>query len=293
MPQDLRTIRRKIRTVTNVAQITRAMKMVAAARLRRCQQVVERCRPYGESISRVVHRVVADRGPLAHPYLREGESERPLLLVVAGDRGLCGSYNSLLFRRADQELEQLKPAVVVGVGDKVRPWAEMRGIELARVFPGFGGRAVGDVHLEVARTVREMFDAGECDGVWAVHTPYVSALYNIPTRTQVLPLTGEEERWRSQPGGEVELRAGYIFEPSEAEVVEALLPRAVESQIALIVLEAAAAEQAARMTAMTAATDNAEELLAELTRLRNRVRQQEITTEILEVVAGADAITAE
>ncbi len=296
MPEDLRTIRRKIKTVTNVAQITRAMKMVAAARLRRCQQAVEQHRAYWQAIRQVTFQVMLELDGPVHPYISPREPERPLLMVVAGDRGLCGSYNALLFRRADEELERLKPALVIGVGDKAQTWAAKAGVELAASFHGFGGRAAGRVHEQVAQKVTSMFDQGLCDAVFAVHTPFRSMLHNIPTTTRVLPLLRPEEVPRpASVSADAKLPSpvGYLYEPRRERVLDVLFPRAARAQIVCIVLEAAAAEQAARMTAMTAATDNAEELIQELTRLRNRIRQQEITTEILEVVAGADAIVAE
>jgi len=285
MPQDLRTIRRKIRTVTNVAQITRAMKMVAAARLRRSQQIVADCRAYWEGVRQMTSMVICQFEEIDHPFLSTEPPQRVALLVVAGDRGLCGSYNSLVFRRAAQALDELPVALVIGVGEKTRSWAASTGFSLYEVFPGFGGRTTGTVDLQVGRLLESLIAQGVCDGIYAVHTPYRSALYNIADVSRVLPMTVEGEATAR--------RVPYLFEPDPRTVVEALLPRAFQTHLSQIIIESAAAEQAARVAAMTAASDNAEDLMQELIRLRNRVRQQEITTEILEVVSGAEAISAD
>lgn len=285
MPEDLRTIRRKIRTVTSVAQITRAMKMVAAARLRRCQQVVTNSQPYWEGIRWLARYVVEAVDEASHPFLSEEEPQRVALLVVAGDRGLCGSYNSLVFRRAEQALRELPVALVIGVGEKVRSWAAGNGTTLHAVMPGYGGRSAARVHLRVTEMLEACLAEGLCDGAYAVHTPFRSSLQNIADVVRVLPIEREQLRAREQ--------VPYLFEPRETEVLETLLPRALGAHVAQLVIEGAAAEQAARVAAMTAASDNAEELMDELTRMRNRIRQQEITMEILEVIGGADAISAE
>ncbi len=285
MPEDLRTIRRKIRTVTSVAQITRAMKMVAAARLRRSQQVVANSRPYWEGIRELARHLVGSLEEASHPFLSQEEPQRVALVVVAGDRGLCGSYNSLVFRRADQALRELPVALIIGVGEKVASWAAAKGKPLHTLLPGYGGKSVGQVHLRVANLLRACLDEGLCDGAYAVHTPFRSSLQNIADVVRLLPMEREELR-----AGE---RVPYLFEPRAAEVLDALLPRALEAHVAQLVIEGAAAEQAARVAAMTAASDNAEELMDELTRLRNRIRQQEITTEIMEVIGGAEAISAD
>ena len=286
MPQDLRTIRRKLKTVRNIWQITRAMKMVAAARLRRLQAKVAESRTYWDGLWGLAERLVKSGAASGHPFVSAEQPQRPLLVIVAGDRGLCGSYNSLVFRRAEAAMNDAEYAGVIAVGAKTKRWADREGIELAADFPAFAEKPpeAAEVHLRVADFVAQRLTAGEYDGLEVVYTPYVSTLHNIPRLVSVLPL---------RPPEQASERVDYIFEPSERDVVDALLPRAVQARIAQIVIEAATAEQAARMTAMSAASDNAEELEKELQRLHNRLRQQEITTEILEVVAGAEALTQE
>ncbi len=287
MPEDLRTIRRKIRTTTSVSQITRAMKMVSAARLRRTQQLVEKSRPYWEGIRRLVRYVAGSSDGLKHPLLSAEEPTNAALILVAGDRGLCGSYNSLVFRRALQALHELpvKVNMLVGVGQRVAAWAKTVGLPLYDLFPAYGGQASDQTYLTVARAVRSYLSQGLCDGVYAVYAPYVSSLQNIPDCRRLVPMECDEIPGREQ--------VQYLFEPDPAELLDALLVRAVEVEVSQVVIEGAASEQAARVAAMTAASDNADEMMEELVRLRNRIRQQQITTEILEIVSGADAITAE
>jgi F-type H+-transporting ATPase subunit gamma len=285
MPEDLRAIRRKIRTVSNVAQITRAMKMVAAARLRRLQTTLSVARPYWEGVRKLAAYMAGSLKGFNHTFLSPEEPQRVALLVVAGDRGLCGSYNSLVFRRANQALEELPVVAIIGVGERVQAWARAYRRDLEMVFPGYGGRSADQVHLQVAKELRSRLEAKLWDGLYAVHTPFRSSLQNIPDVSRLVPIGREEV-----PARESRL---YLFEPDLQTVMEDLLPRALQAHVCQVIVESAAAEQAARVTAMTAASDNAEELMEELVRLRNRVRQQEITMEMLEVVGGADAIAAE
>jgi F-type H+-transporting ATPase subunit gamma len=283
MPQDLRSIRRKIRTVHNIWQITRAMKMVAAARVRRLQQQVQKSRLYWDGLWDMAQELASQVQDFEHPYMSDHTPERPLLCVVSGDKGLCGSYNSMVFRRAEVVLREHNIAAVVTVGDRARRWAEKMNLQPVATFEAYGGKHSSGVEANIARTLRMAFEKGDYDGVLMVATPFVSMLYNLPKVTQILPLKKPEVR---------EKPVSYIFEPEGPQLLRALLPRAVEAKIAQAVIEAAGAEQAARMAAMTTASDNAEELGTDLTRLRNLMRQAEITTGLLEVVSGANAQSA-
>jgi F-type H+-transporting ATPase subunit gamma len=283
MPQDLRSIRRKIRTVRNIWQITRAMKMVAAARVRRLQRQVQMSRLYWHGLWDMAEKLAAQLQDLEHPYLSDHEPQRVLLAVVSGDKGLCGSYNSMVFRRAEVVLKEHPIAAVVTVGDRARRWAEKMDLQPVASFGAFGGKQSGNVEADVARALRQAYEKGDYDGVRIVATPFVSMLYNLPREMEILPLRRAEVK--AAP-------VNYIFEPEGPALLKALLPRAIEARIAQAVIEAAAAEQAARMAAMTTASDNAEQLGSDLTRMRNRMRQAEITTGILEVVSGANAQSA-
>jgi len=257
------------------------MKMVAAARLRRFQQALAAGRSYWEALLDLAQRLVQALPDVNHPYLSSASPERPALLVVAGDKGLCASYNSLVFRRAEAALEETKAPVLFVVGERARRWAQRRQLTPDMAFAAFGGRQAQQVHIDVAQAVLQGFDRGDFDGLYVVHTPFRSMLYNVPRLTQVLPMG--RPQGPPAPGKP-------IFLPSPERLVSLLLPMAVRARLAGMIVEAAAAEQAARMTAMSAAADNAEDLAEYLTRLRNRLRQQEITTEILEVVSGAEAL---
>lgn len=257
------------------------MKMVAAARLRRFQQALAAGRPYWDALLDLTQRLVQALPAAEHPYLSTVPPEHPALLVVAGDKGLCGSYNSLVFRRAEAALEETKASTVITVGERTRRWAQRSQVDLYAAFPALGGRHAGRAYLEVIHTILTGLDKGAFDGLYVVYTPFRSMLYNVPRLAQVVPMGRPQG---PQPPG------NPIFEPSAQRLVSLLLPMAVRARVTGMVVEAAAAEQAARMTAMGAAADNAQELAEFLTRLQNRLRQQEITTEILEVVAGAEAL---
>ncbi len=286
MARQLRAIKRKIRTVTNIYQIARAMKMVAAARMQRLRSRAERSKAYTEQLWELARRVAAAAPEFRHPYVLDPEAgppQRPLAVVVAGDKGLCGSYNSLVFHLAEQVIQRRGIKLLLTVGDRCRAWVARRGLEPLRHYELYPGRDQPDLHTRIARQVRSLYDTGVCDAVVVVHTPFASTLHNMPQVTDVLPL-------RALEGPVKGPRADYIFEPAPQVLLGSLLPRVVEGRLVQILIEAATAEQAARMTAMTAATDNAEELIQHLIRQRNRMRQQAITTEILEIVAAAEAL---
>jgi F-type H+-transporting ATPase subunit gamma len=287
MPEDLRAIRRKIRTVGNICQITRAMKMVAAARLRRLQQRVVASRRYWLGVRALAGRVISELPGLDHPYLPRGQLQRAGLVVVGGDRGLCGNYHALLFRLAEQAYQELPVDELIVIGAKARRWAELRQLKPAACLPALGGRGAEKLDREVTQWLLARFAERSWDSLYAVHTPFASPLHNVPRVTRILPLEAP-----AAPAQRAEL-ANYLFEPSLGEVVGELLPRAAAAHLCQIMVEAATAEQAARMTAMSTATENAEKLAADLQRLHNRLRQQEITMEMLDVVGGAEALARE
>ncbi len=285
MPENLRTIRRKIRTVTNIAQITRAMKMVAAARLQRVQTRVQAGKVYAERLQQLLTEVAVGVGEgFSHPYLEERPEPQSIgLLLVAGDKGLCAGHNANILREAAAFLQgQTAPVQVVTVANKARLFAQTQGLEVVASFEAIGGVDATKEATVVASACRSLYETGRVEALWIVYTRFVSAVRHIPTARQVLPIT--------RPAGEDTPRREYIFEPPADQLLAQLLPQAVESEICQILMEAEASEQAARMIAMTAATDNAEDMIERLTRQLNRARQQAITSEILDIVGGAEAL---
>lgn len=283
MGANLRVIRRKIKAIGNIWQITRAMQMVAASKLKRVQPRVESSREYLRRLLEITANVAAYVPAELHPYLQERTIQNVGLIFVAGDKGLAGSHNVNILRVAEQYVaEQTVPVKVMTVGVKAGDFARRRGWD---VVSSINAPSSGESReaLQVARTARGLFDAGQIDRLDIAYTEFISPLRRPPLLRQLLPIVGRAD--------EAERAAvEYIFEPPAQELLAALLPRTIDAQIVNMILQSVAAEHAARMTAMSAATENAAELRQTLLRDLNRARQAGITTELLEVVGGADAL---
>ena len=284
MGQNLRAIRRKIKTVKNIWQITRAMQMVSAAKLKRVQPVVEASREYMRRLTEITASVAANCPAALHPYLEQRPIRAHGLVVIGGDKGLCGSHNVNLFRAAEEFLHaQAEPVKVICVGAKAVDHGRRRQWDVVHnaLGPGLGDETRGA--LQIAREARALFDEGLVDTLHVAYTEFRSPMQRPPAVAQLIPIIA------ASVGGD-EGAADYIFEPEAEQLLASLLPRTVEARLVNMLLQSLAAEHAARMTAMSAATENAEELRLTLTRQLNRARQQQITSEILEVVSGADAL---
>jgi F-type H+-transporting ATPase subunit gamma len=294
-----RILRRRIRSVLSTKKITRAMELIAASRIVKAQARVQAARPYSEQITDVIRNLAAGGGSeIDSPLLRRREPERKVaFLVLTADRGLCGAYNSTVIRATERAMQREADAgherSLVTVGRKAESYFRFRGYDIDRVFTGMSDQPTYDDAKEVAAAVAEPFDAGDVDRVELVYTQFVSVGVQRVTQVTLMPLDpaelaegGDAERVRH----EGEMRAAYEFEPEPAAILDRLLPRYVEARLFAAQLEAAASEHAARQRAMKSATDNAEELIVTLTRAMNRARQDAITTEIMEVVGGAEAL---
>ena len=283
-------LRRRTRSVRNTEQITRAMKMVATARLRRAQEAIVSARPFANGMLRVLNRVSSAADPESHPLLHVREPERVAVIVITSDRGLCGSFNTNLLKRTEILLDSLRDRDVVlqTVGRKGREGLKRREIRredpMEDIFSDIGY----DHARRIAAPLRKRYsgagvpEADRLDAVHLVFNEFKNILRQDVVVEQLLPIP----RLDLSEEGALE----FLHEPSEAEIFESLLPRHVEYQVWRALLESAAAEQAARMTAMDNASKNAKELISDLTLTMNRVRQAAITKEILEVVSGAEAL---
>ncbi|GBD13058.1 ATP synthase gamma chain [bacterium HR24] len=286
----LRQIRRRIRSVQNIAKVTRAMELVAASKMRRAQAAALAARPYAERM----RWVLADLAETAH--LLEPEQLHPLLrrrpevrtvevIFITPDRGLCGGLPANLNRRAAQfVLEVGKPVRIVAVGRKGRDFFLRTGHEVVADFIGLGDRPAYDDILPIARIAMDDYVSGAADEVYLLYARFVSTTVQRPEVFKLLPV--------EPPTEAVTWRYDYIYEPDRETVLAELLPRYVERQIYEAVLEAVASEQSARMVAMRNATDNANGLIRDLTLLLNKVRQEVITKELLEITAGVEALKA-
>jgi F-type H+-transporting ATPase subunit gamma len=289
--QQLRTIKRRITSVQSTQKITRAMELIASSRIIKAQQRVEAARPYAEEMRRVMGSVARHAGRTDHPLLVERETVRSIgTIVISSDRGLAGAYNSNIIRAAERNLQAhgKEPRLFL-VGKKAITYFRFRGYEFSDSWIGMSDQPRIDDARAVARAVSDAFTEGAIDQVRMAYTRYESALVQRPTVVQLLPLSHEEVE-EEEPADRAQ-RPEYVFEPEPDEILGALLPRYVEGTIFQGMLEASASEHAARRRAMKAATDNAEDLIERLTRSYNQARQAEITTEIMEVIGGAEALT--
>ncbi len=280
-----RVLRRRLPTRLHIQQITRAMNLVAAAKLSRAQQIVQAGRSYYERLRQVTEHVAAV-GELDHPYLQAREVNAVAVLVVGGDRGLCGGFNGSIWESAAEYIAgQAVAARVITVGSRMERLARRAGVDVVRAWPGLSGPQDAELAAEIASVVRGMYEQGEVDVVQAVYADFVSVVRHPVRNEQLLPIV------RQGIAGERE--AEYLFEPPAEQLLSWLLPRAVDAEIRRILLATHTAEQAARMMAMRAATDNAEDMIEDLTRQLNRARQEGITAELLDVVGGAEAVGEE
>jgi F-type H+-transporting ATPase subunit gamma len=281
-----RDIRRRIRGVKNIKQVTRAMNMIAAARLRRAQGKAESARPYAERLAQILQDVQAGGGNAKHPLLAKREVRRIGLLLITSDRGLAGAFNSNVVREAGQFLSrQTVPVGFVTVGKKGRDFFRVRGATVDEHF----AQPSRDVRLEevgaISKRVIADYTRGQYDQIFIGYSKFISVLKSAPVVTQLLPIAASAGE---QPTAHQ--KSAFEFEPTGEALMNTLLPQYVEVLIYRALVESLASEQAARMVAMKAATDSASEMIESLTRDYNRIRQTSITTQLLEVVSGADAL---
>ena len=289
-------LKRRIRSVTNTRKITKAMELVASARLRRAQSRSEAMRPYADRMLELMGITARAAGSVRLPLLERREVQRVALLPITADRGLAGAFNAQIIRRAFA-LEQEYRADGVEVrwlvaGRKGRSTLTFRGYEVVQGWTGFSERPEYSDAQALARKAVELFTNEDVDRVVVVYNKFVSALTQEVTVQELLPLPEKVvESGREDEAEEAAQRGDFIYEPEPEQILERLLPVYVETELYRALLESAASEQGARMSAMRNASSNAGELISNLTLAMNRARQAEITQEILEVVAGADALT--
>ncbi len=291
-------IKRRIRSVRNTRKITRAMELVAAAKLKRAQARIEDMRPYADRMLELMAGTArASSSVRGLPLLQKREREQTVAIVpLTGDRGLAGAFNSQILRRAlalDRELRgEGKQVRWVGVGRRGVGSLRFRRLELAGEFSGFTDQPRYADAQAIAHRVAELYTEEEVDRVTVVYNHFESPLVQKVTVQDILPLSEDLLEADDEERRDDAMRGDFIFEPEPEQILERLLPVYVETELYRALLESAASEHGARMTAMRNASKNAEELIDTLTLAMNRARQAEITQEILEVVAGADALTA-
>jgi len=276
-------IRRRIRSVKNTQQITKAMKMVAAAKLRRAQERMYAARPYAAALRQVLSSVATRVEELRHPLLESREEKKILLLVVTADKGLCGAFNANAIKAAQNALREKnwESVELLPIGRKANDFFRRRTIPIRReATQVFQALSLG-VAQEIAKTIVDDFIGGRVDAVYVVYNEFKSIIAQNVRLERLLPI---ERAW-----DEVTTAVEYLYEPAPEQILNDLLPKHIEFQLYRILLESAAAEQGARMTAMEAATKNAKDMIDHLTLTYNRIRQASITKEIIEIVSGAAA----
>jgi F-type H+-transporting ATPase subunit gamma len=292
----LRIIRTRIKSVRNTQKITKAMKMVAAAKLRRAQDGVIRARPYAQLIDEMLAslaRARADADLPPHPLMAVRPPRRVELVLMTSDRGLCGGFNSNIIRRGQRflveegaEFERIQFSTV---GRRGRDFARKRGIETRKDYVGFFGRLRYAQAREIAEDLIQAYEKDELDAVYLLYNEFKSAIVQQISLVQLLPLQPRTQVQRG-PGEKGLITPEHLFEPSRPEVLRALLPRYLAMQIWRALLESEASEHGARMTAMDSATKNASDMIGRLTLDYNRARQAAITKELMEIVSGAEAL---
>ena len=280
-------IKGKIGSIKNTQKITSAMEMVAASKMKKAQERMAHGRPYAQSMLKVIGHIANGNLEYRHPYLEEREIKRVGYIVISTDRGLCGGLNTNEFKLVTQDVKKWREQGVevdfAALGSKACSFFNRFGGKLLAAESGLGDKpSVSDV-VGVVRVMLKAYDEGQIDRVFLVFNDFVNTMTQKPVINQLLPLPKSEDE-------EYQHRWDYIYEPDPKEILEALMVRYIESQVYQGVVENAASEQAARMVAMKAATDNAGNLIDELQLVYNKARQAAITQEISEIVSGAAAV---
>ncbi|HEY6944581.1 MAG TPA: ATP synthase F1 subunit gamma [Candidatus Acidoferrum sp.] len=281
--------RRRIRSVKNTQQITRAMKFVAAARLRRAQEAALAARPYAKELMRVLRSTISRIAEPQHPLLARRPEEKVLTLVLTGERGLAGAFNTNILRKANEFFRGSKERKlsVIPVGKKGRDALRKAGFNLIAEYINVLARVEFATVREISNLVTDLYAKGEIDSVYILFSEFKTVMSANLAVEKLLPVDPEQVKEASEEASSAHV--DYIYEQPEEQLLDRLLPRYVESQVQRAMLESSAAEHAARMTAMESATKNAGDVIEALTLHMNKVRQAAITKEIIEIVSGASS----
>ena len=287
----LQSLRRKIASVKNTQKITKAMKMVAAAKLKRAQDRILSSRPYAHQLRDVVRHLAERASRLSHPLLHKREEHKTELLVITSDRGLCGAFNANILRQAAEFLkehaERGEQVSVSVAGRKGCDFFRRRTWTIRQEWPGVFDRLSFEHALDMGQDIIQHYNDGTFDQLYVVYNEFKSVMQQRVVVEKLLPIESLDEGAGQEPAKAV---GAYLFEPDEDELLKTLLPKHFQVQAFRVLLESAAAEQAARMTAMDGATRNAGELIQKVTLFYNKTRQAAITKELMDIVGGAEAL---
>ena len=282
----LKAIRKRVASVQNIQQITKAMKMVSAARLRRAQEAALAARPYAEKLEAILQNLAAQSGEGSHPFLTPRTETATTLVLITSDRGLCGGFNSSLVRAAEAFLKDHADRNVrlVLIGRRGYDHFKRRDVPIDEEHVNLFGRLSADLAHDIGRRAGDRFRAGETDSLYVLYARFRSALVQVPTIDKILPIAPAEPQAETTT-------LDYLYEPTPAELVANLLERYVDMLLYRAMLESVASEHGARMTAMDNATNNAVDMIDRLTLDMNRARQAGITRELLEIVATSESLS--
>jgi len=285
----LKDIKRRIKSVKNTRQITKAMKMVSAAKLKKAQDEITAARPYAEKMLELINSLASKASSDSHPLLENRGSGKVGLVLFTSDRGLCGSFNSQLLRTAERFIREQNSSSEVSlylVGKRGNEHFKRRSFKILNARVIGGGRPGYGTAVEIANDLVDAYMKGELDEVHVVFSEFKSALTQTPVTLRLLPVAAAGNGEKKEEGGQGE----YLYEPSEGAVLASLLPKYVEVQAFRALLETSASEHGARMTSMDSASKNAGQMISGLTLVYNRLRQAAITKELMEIIGGAEAL---
>jgi len=285
---NLKDIKRRIKSVKNTRQITKAMKMVSAAKLKRAQDEITAARPYAEKMLELINSLASKASSDSHPLLENRGSAKIGLILFTSDRGLCGGFNSQLLRTAERFIRENKSSEVslYLVGKRGGEYFKRRSLKILNSRIIGGGRPGYSTAVEIANDVVVAYMNGDLDEVHVIFSEFKSAMTQTPLTQKLLPVSAGAEAEKKEEGGQGE----YLYEPSEGAVLASLLPKYVEVQAFRALLETSASEHGARMTSMDSASKNAGQMIGGLTLVYNRLRQAAITKELMEIIGGAEAL---
>jgi F-type H+-transporting ATPase subunit gamma len=291
MAGNLIHLRRRIRSVRNTQKITKAMKTVSAAKLRRAVGDLNRARPFVDRIAHLLHEVGGERGQIQHPLLSPRNTGKVVLVVISADKGLCGAYNSKLLKKAEDLLQDFsrhnETVEIVAVGSKATRHFSKRGLPVRKGFPNFMARLSYAQAQQLSEYLQQLFLNEEVKAVEFIYTAFLSSARQQLASHRVFPVSFQDLEGADANQGTVE----YILEPGAEQIVQTLLPRFVHMRIFKLLLEALASEHVARMVAMDLATRNASDMIRSLTLTMNKLRQASITKELLEIITATEALS--
>lgn len=282
MAQNMIDVKRRIKSVTSTMQITKAMELVATAKLKRARKKLEAAKPYFETILESIAEIIGHTKGFKHPFIDGRTINHTLFVVITGDRGLAGGYNANVCKLVEEKAKEKENVKVIAIGTKGRDYFRRKGYEVVESYSGVSENPSLNVAIDISNRIVKMYIEKEIDEIYLAYTEFISTISYEPKALRLLPVVIDE--------GQVKSKMIFRYEPSPESVLEYLVPKYLNSVIYGASIEASASESGSRRIAMESATDNAKDMIDDLQLLYNRARQASITQEISEIVAGADAL---